>query len=432
VYGLSAPHANPVIDRMKSPVDVALIGAGERGLHRYANYLEQNPDEGRIVAVADISEQKRSDAQNKYHIPREHVFSDWRELLRVPRLAEAVVVATPDQVHTEPAIEAMKAGYHVLLEKPMATNAADCRRIVDTAAQTGVILAVCHVLRYAPYYQKLKDLIDSGAIGTLQNIRHVEQIGFWHFAHSFVRGNWRNEETSSPVILAKSCHDMDILRFLIGKRCLELASFGSLSHFKLENAPEHSTERCISCPLADGTCAYSAKTYYLNELNAGNTKWPLNVITREYTREGVLDALTNGPYGRCVYRCDNNVLDHQVVNMRFEGDVTVDFTLTAFTDVNARRTDIYGSKGCISGDSESITVTDFTTRKKTEVYRYSASKEEAIGHLGGDAGIMRDFLKSVRSGSTAGILSGPEISLEAHLMAFAAERARIDRTVISL
>jgi predicted dehydrogenase len=350
-----------------------------------------------------------------------------------PKLADAVIVSTQDRDHTEPAIAFMNKGYDVLLEKPMSINEQECRDIVAAAKKNDVLLAVCHVLRYSPYFRKLKEIIESGVLGTLMNVRHVERIAFWHFAHSYVRGNWRNEAISSPMILAKCCHDMDILRFLIGKRCLELSSFGSLGHFTARNAPPEaprgSDARCLDCPLAESGCPYSASKFYMGMLRRGDHDWPLNIITEDFTEAGVQKALREGPYGRCVYRCDNDVADHQVVNLLFEDGITAEFTASAFTDKEERHTEVMGTHGELFGDSREIRVTDFRTRE-TVTHTVSGMNITSLGgHLGGDFGIMQDFVRAVKTRDPELISSGPDISLESHLMAFAAERARLSHSM---
>ncbi len=413
---------------MTKPVTIAICGAGYRGLQRYATYAEHFPHECRIVAVAEPRQWFRAEAIARHSIAPVNVFLDWREMIKQPKLADAVIVATQDKDHSEPAIAFMNKGYDVLLEKPMATTEQECRDIAAAAKRNNVLLAVCHVLRYSPYFRALKKVIDSGVLGKIVNVRHVERIGFWHFAHSYVRGNWRNEAQSSPMIMAKCCHDMDIMRFLIGKRCLKLSSFGSLSHFTAENAPPEAPKgpnaRCVECSLATDSCPYSAPKFYGKMLRDKEFDWPLNIITQDFTEAGLAKALAEGPYGRCVYRCDNDVCDHQVVNMLFEDEIAVDFTATAFTDAEVRHTEIMGTHGELSGDSKIIKVTDFRTRKTTTTEVAALDITNLGGHLGGDFGIIQDFVRAVRERNPETILSGPEISLEAHLMAFAAERSR--------
>jgi len=230
-----------------------------------------------------------------------------------------------------PAVALARQGYHIVLEKPMATNARDCIAIADACEEAGVQLCVCHVLRYSPTNLKIKQLIVSGACGDIVNIQHHEPVGYYHFAHSFVRGNWRREDESAPALLAKSCHDMDLIKYWMGCDCTRVSSFGSLSHFKPANKPADAGSRCVDCP-AENSCAYSACKIYLKPTQEGRKGWPMSVITEVVDIESVADALRKGPYGRCVYTCDNDVVDNQVVSMEFEGGRTASFSMVAFTE----------------------------------------------------------------------------------------------------
>ena len=203
-------------------------------------------------------------------------------------------------MHTKPAVQALTMGYHVLLEKPMASTEAECRQIEQAASGSGLVLSVCHVLRYTPFYSKIKQLLDEGVLGQMLCIQQIENVGYWHQAHSFVRGNWNNSETTSPMLLQKSCHDMDIISWLMDSRCSRVSSFGSLTHFKPENAPRTAPARCLDgCPAA-GICPYYAPRFYLEHPRAEKDGF-VSAITTDTTRKGILEALESGPYGRCVY-----------------------------------------------------------------------------------------------------------------------------------
>lgn len=403
-----------------------ILGAGSRGA-TYADYTLMHPQEGRVVGVAEPDPVRRAALAARHHIASEFVFDDWRAALAAPKFADAAVIATQDQMHLEPAEQAAALGYHLLLEKPLAPTEEECRRIVDAAERHGVMLAVCHVLRYTPHTRALKKLLDDGAIGELVSVEHLEPVGYWHQAHSFVRGNWRNTAQSSPMLLAKSCHDLDWLRYVIGLPCQRVSSFGSLKHFRRENQPVGAAVRCLDCSdEVEGTCPYSAKRYYLNELEEGNTGWPLNVLHPQPTREHIMQALREGPYGRCVYACDNDVVDHQIVNLEFQGGVTATFSMTAFTRARGRETRFFGTRGELTTDSEVIRIFDFLTNE-TRVIDTNLASDGSIrsGHGGGDDGIMHDFLKAVAEHNPAHILTGPRVSLESHLMVFAAEKSRL-------
>ena len=413
-----------------TPVSIVVVGAGGRGTG-YATYASAYPDRARIVGVAEPRDFYRRRLAETHGIPPENVFSDWRDLGERERFADAVIVATQDAMHAEPAIAFAGKGYHILLEKPMAPNEADCRSIVAAAMRCRIIFAVCHVLRYTRYTQMLKEVIDSGKIGEIVGIQRLEPVGYWHQAHSFVRGNWGNEGRSSSMLLAKCCHDLDWIRYLMGVRCEAVSSFGSLKHFRKEEQPVGAASRCLECEV-EPTCSYSAKKIYLGRIRQNHTGWPVNVLTPDVTEQGVMEALRTGPYGQCVYECDNDVVDNQVVSMLFDGGKTATFTMTAFTQAAHRKTCLFGTMGEIYGDGRHIHIFDFA-RDLTEVIDTEAASATVLsGHGGGDYALMSSFVAAVASNDPTKILSGPEEALETHLMVFAAEKARRENRVVTL
>lgn len=413
-----------------SKVKIIICGAGSRGAGHANNAMEHSGN-AEIIGVAEPREFHRNELAKKYNIAPENVFSDWSEMAGRERFADAVVISTQDSLHVEPAVAFAEKGYHILLEKPIAPTEKECQIVTDAVKKAGVIFGVCHVLRYTNYSKKVKEIIDSGALGEIVSIRHLEPVCYWHQAHSYVRGNWRNEEESSFMLLAKSCHDIDLLHYFMQDKCTAVSSFGSLKHFKKENKPEGASDRCIDCSVSDD-CPYSASRFYLGRLKKGETEWPLNVITPEPTEESVTEALRNGPYGRCVYTCDNDVVDNQVVNMEFAGGQTVSFTMTAFTDSSGRQTQIFGTRGQLTGDSVKIKVFDFNTEKTTEYDTSAGSGHITGGHGGGDYNLISDFIDAVASKDQSKLLSGADETLNSHKMVFAAERSRIEGKVIKL
>jgi len=412
------------------PVKLLIVGAGSRG-GGFAGYAAKYPGRAVVVGVAEPREFYRNRLAEAHRIPEANVFDDWQPAAERERFADAAVIATPDAVHAGPAVALAKKGYHMLLEKPMATNEEDCRRIAAAAIDNGIIFAVGHVLRYTVYTQQLKSIVDSGAIGEAVCIQHLEPVGYWHQAHSFVRGNWGNEARSSFMLMAKSCHDLDWLRYIMGVRCLRVSSFGSLCHFRKEHKPEGAGDRCLDCPV-EPDCAYSARKIYLGRVAAGHTGWPVDILTPDVTVEGVTEALRAGPYGRCVYECDNDVVDHQVVNMEFEGGRTATFTMTAFTEAGGRKTRIFGTRGQIEGDGREIRVFDFLTDRAQTVDTEAGDASIPGGHGGGDHRLMSSFISAVANNDPEMILSGAAETLETHLMVFAAERARREGTVVQV
>jgi predicted dehydrogenase len=399
----------------------------------YSTFAQAHPERFKIVGVAEPRDWNRQYMTTTYDLKQEMVVRDWRDLAARPRLADAAIISTQDAMHVEPAIAFAKLGYAILLEKPMAPNEADCQRIVDAVKENGNLFAVCHVMRYTGYTQALKAFIDTGAIGEIVSIQHLEPVGYWHQAHSFVRGNWRNTQESSFMLLAKSCHDLDWLRYIMGETCLSVSSFGALNHFKKSKKPAAAgnATRCLHCSY-EPECPYSAKKIYLGQIAQGYHGWPVDVLTPEPTLESVTAALEDGPYGRCVYECDNDVVDNQVVNMLFDHEKTAVFTMTAFNQANPRKTRIFGTRGEIYGDGDKIEHFDFLT-DRTQVIDTNAPDSSILGgHGGGDYGLMDRFVRAIAENDPSLILSGADESLETHRMVFAAERARLEKKVIDL
>lgn len=407
------------------PITAVVLGAGSRG-SIYAGYAKDHPEELRIVAIAEPRRDRLDALAEDVNVPEEYRFACWEKLLSQPKLADCAFICTLDDDHIAPALKAMELGYHILLEKPMSNKEAECRVIVETARKTGRTLAVCHVLRYTPFYMTLKALVDAGEVGQVTTINQIENVGYWHQAHSFVRGNWRNSQETSPMLLQKSCHDMDIILWLMGSRCTQVQSFGSLGHFTPENAPEGAAKRCLDgCPHME-TCPYSAPKLYMDMERAG---WPVDVITTDMSLEGRRKALEEGPYGRCVYHCDNDVVDRQVVNLEFLNGSVATFTMTGLSADFFRELKIFGTEGQIRANmgTKEIILHRFGEEPRTVPVDMGL---EASGHGGGDYGIMADFLRILREGGES--RSSAEASLQSHLICFAAERSRKEHTVVEL
>lgn len=390
----------------------------------YGDYSLEHPEDLRITGIAELVELRREMYGDKYRVPAENRVAGWEELLDRPKMADAVIIATPDHLHYAPCMKALDLGYDILLEKPIAQTEEECRALVAYAEKKGRIVCLTHVLRYSPYFLMLKEVIRSGAIGDLVSIQHFEPVDHVHMSHSYVRGSWRRAEDSTPLVLAKSSHDLDILYWIIGKPCKKVAAFGNLKHFVKENAPAGAPLRCTDgCP-AEASCPYSAlKIYYRDRTWLYVFDLPDD---KDKQGEAILENLKKGPYGRCVYHSDNDQPDHYVMLMEFEGGITVNFSIEAFTSYSGRRTRVMGTHGDIVGDMETFTVTDFLTGKATT---FDANAEDAlnyenVGHGGGDTGMIRDWIEAIRHQDSS-IMSTPlDESLESHLIAFAAERSR--------
>ena len=406
------------------PITAVVLGAGSRG-SIYAGYAKEHPEELKIIAIAEPRRQRLDALAEEVGVLPEYRFDSWKDLLSQPKLADCAFVCTLDDDHIAPALKAMELGYDLLLEKPMSNREAECLQIAETARRTGRTLAVCHVLRYTPFYMTLKALIDQGAVGQVTTINQIENVGYWHQAHSFVRGNWRNSTETSPMLLQKSCHDMDIILWLMGSTCTKVHSFGSLRHFTPENAPAGAAERCLECPHRD-TCPYSAPKLYMDMERTG---WPVDVITTDLSEAGRRKALEEGPYGRCVYYCDNDVVDRQVVNLEFENGSVATFTMTGLSADFFRELKIFGTEGQIRANmgTKEIVLHRFGEEPQTVPVDMGT---EASGHGGGDYGLMADFLRILREGGES--RSSAEVSLQSHLICFAAERSRNEDLVVTL
>ncbi len=404
------------------PVTAIVLGAGVRG-NVYAGYAIKNPKELNIISVAEPLEFKINKFSKAHKIPKEQQFVTWEHVFERPKFADAVIITTPDALHYGPAMKALEMGYDVLLEKAIAQTWGECSDILEQQRKTGKIVAVCHVLRYAPYFIKMKEIINLGKIDDLVSVQHFEPVGYEHMAHSFVRGNWRNTKESSPMLLSKSCHDTDILRWMIGKPCKKVSSFGSLKLFKSKNAPVGSTERCTDGCAVEASCPYSALRIY-----ARNKTYLGHIDLKKYNYKNIVEKLKTGPYGRCVYHCDNDVVDHQIINMQFEDDITASFSMEAFTSYSGRRTRIMGTMGDITGDMNSFTVFDFRTKEKKHwtAKDINEGMYAGQGHGGGDMRLARDFVRAVHLQDSSVLTSTIEASMESHLIGFQAEKSRLE------
>ncbi|UXI04568.1 Gfo/Idh/MocA family protein [Photobacterium sp. TY1-4] len=411
------------------PVTVAVIGGGARG-ELYARYALEHPDKMKVVAVAEPRAKYRAALAHQHNLPADRVFDSWEQIAVLGKIADAVLICTQDKMHTEPAITFAQQKYHMLLEKPMSPSAEECRKIVDAVNENGIIFGVCHVMRYTRYTTRLKQLLAENIIGDVVSMQHLEPVGWWHQAHSFVRGNWRNQKESTFMLLAKACHDLDWIRFIMGSPVSAVQSFGGLYHFKPENQPEGAAERCVDCQVETG-CPYSAKKIYLEGQHGG--EYTRKIVTPEDGEQALLSALAEGPYGRCVYLCDNDVVDHQVVNFQFEDGRSASFTMTAFTEYADRKTRLFGTLGQIEGDGRYIKVFDFKTNRET-VYDVEAIQDETTmtGHGGGDYHMMQRFVEAVAKEEQTLILSGSAETLETHLTVFAAEQSRREKRVVDI
>ncbi len=410
---------------MSQPVTAVLLGAGGRGFYSYAPYALEHPDELRFVAVAEPDPLRRARFAEAHNIAPENQFTTWEDLLAKGQMADVLLNCTQDRMHYPSTMAAIGAGYHILLEKPMAERLEHVVDLVQAAERANRLLQVCHVLRYTNMFSTLHDILASGRIGEIITVEHRENVAFWHMAHSFVRGHWRNAGLSSPMILAKCCHDLDILYWNMGMPVSKLQSFGSLMHFRSENLPPGATMRCTDgCPVE---CKYDARRLYMRPEITG---WPVTAVTEDLSPEGRWRALQAGPYGRCVWRCDNDVVDTQTVNMEFPSGATMTLFMHGHSYEEQRTMRYDGTRATLRGKFDHaggvIEIHDHLTQR-CEVVDLASGPS---GHGGGDFGLMRGFVRAVRGEDRP--LTGGRESLESHLMAFAAEESRRNGSVIDM
>ncbi|WP_099204082.1 Gfo/Idh/MocA family protein [Scatolibacter rhodanostii] len=406
-----------------------LIGAGQRGTI-YADYAYYNR-KAEIKAIVEPNLERRSIAQNKYEVSPEFVFDNFQLFLDKGKIGDAVILSSMDKNHYEQAMSLLDLGYDLLLEKPISPEPQECIKIRDKANALGRKVIVCHVLRYTSFFSTIKEIIDSNQLGKIVSIQHNENIGNFHMAHSFVRGNWRKSSETSPLVMQKSCHDMDILSWLIGSEAKSISSFGDLQYFKASNAPANSTNRCLHCPAAEN-CRFDARKMYLPIRG----DWPATVVSPDQSEEGLLKALETSPYGRCVYRCDNDVCDNQVSIIQFKNGVNVSFTLSAFTNKMSRTLKIMCENGEIRGDDSlnRIEVIPFASNQSDSQTAQLITPKIVSGfHGGGDTGLMQDFFNIMESESNENeSRSSIDRSVESHIMAYAAELSRVSRKSIDI
>jgi predicted dehydrogenase len=412
---------------MGKPITAVLLGAGNRG-STYSNFAWHHPTELEVIAVAEPQADRRAKIAGLHDIPVERQFTDWRDALAVGKMADVVINCTMDRTHMESTVAALNAGYDMLLEKPMSPILHENVRLVQLAEEKGRLLQICHVLRYSPFFQKVREIVQSGRLGRVVSMDHRENLIYWHMAHSYVRGNWRNSDTSGPMILAKCCHDLDILYWILRQPVTHLNSFGTLTHFKPENAPEGAPLRCTDgCPAAD-VCKYYAPRIYATA-DDGPTQ---NALTLTRTVEARLEALKTSVYGRCVYHCDNNVVDHQTVNMERADGTTVALLMNGQGYEEGRTLRIDGTRATLLGKfrahANKIVIHDHLTDSTEYV---DVPDRDQSGHGGGDWGVVRSFVNAMR-GTPDDSLTTARESLESHLLAFAAEESRLQHTTINM
>ena len=458
---------------MKKTITAVMFGAGNRGLESYGPYALEHPDELKFVAVAEPDSERRERFAAAHEIPAERQFQSWEEVVAGEQLGQVVFNCTQDRMHYPSGAAAIEAGYDMLLEKPICTRLEEAVGLVKLAEQAGSYVQVCHVLRHTDYWQQIQEILGSGSLGQIITISLRENVSAWHMAHSFVRGNWRKEGESAPMILAKCCHDLDLLYWMVGVPVRKLSSVGSLIHFKPENAPPGAPLRCTDGCAVENSCPFYALALYIDlqptrvalssaqnpiyrlagrlaltspELLRGlaailpelrrfteHNGWPRSVISDDPSNEtALLEALRMGPYGRCVYHCDNDVVDHQIVTAEFANGISASLTMHGHSFEECRTLRIDGSQATLLGKfGLNRTFIEIHDHRSMRVERIDFPNQvEQRGHGGGDYGVVRSFVRAMQQEGK--LLTGFRDSLESHLMAFAAEEARLEDSVVAM
>jgi predicted dehydrogenase len=379
------------------------------------------PDDWTVVGVAEPIAYRRNAAVKAYNLPPESCFDTWERVFERPKFADVCVISTPDDLHYAPAMAALEKGYHLLLEKPIAMTWQQCKEIHALAQKKEAIVGVCHVLRYAPYFVQMREVARSGMIGDIVSVQHLEPIEHIHMSHSFVRGIWRNTNVALPIILAKSCHDLDLLCWMVDRPCTRVSAMGALTYFRKENAPAGAPKMCLDgCP-AEKTCPFYAPKVYVTERLWGTS----HIISEDRSEKAILEALKTSPFGRCVFQTDNDQPDHFVSNLEFAGGATAAFSMEALTSYHGRRTRLMGTRGDLVGDERTLDVFLFSQRQRLQ-WDVTKAATDLAGHGGGDVRLVRDFTQAVSRRDPSLLSTTLAKSMESHLIGFLAERSRLD------
>ena len=409
-------------------ITVSIIGLGGRGGEAYGRYIVEQKDKFKITHVCDIDHVRLNKYGELFDVAKENRFDDEDKFFE-KKWSDVLFITTQDRLHVRMAKKALLLGYDIVLEKPISDDPQELRELSELAHQTGRMVMVCHVLRYTAAMRKLKEILNSGAIGRLVSMDHTENVVFWHEAHSYVRGNWRNRAMATPMIMAKCCHDLDLIQDFVGSKCKSVASMGSLAYFKASNQPEGAANRCVQCKDVD-SCSYSAKKIYIDmwkDCGRPANLFPFSLITDVYptTEEALWEAIEEGPYGRCVFACDNDVVDNQTTIMQFENGITATLKMEAFVKDGGRDIRFFGTEGELSLCEGEGTITLKKYFGPNTVWKLTDLTDDLEGHGGGDHRMI-DQLYKLMTDSNATADTSIDNSLESHYIALAAEESRLN------
>lgn len=392
---------------------LAVIGVGNR-TGKYLHYFSLHPDVVELAAVVEPDPVRREACRKQFNLPEDRCYvssDDFFDRFREP--CDGVIIGSPDRYHHAQALKAIARGWDILLEKPVAQSYGQCLEIAEAARNRGVKVGVCYVLRFLSLYRKVKELLESGTIGRITGVSHQEYVGIDRMLHTFVRGYWNRADLSAPSFVSKCCHDVDMLLWVTGAKIKQVQSAGSLAWYRPENAPEGSTDRCITCPI-ERDCSYSAVDMYLRR-----GVWTRNFPVPEgKTLQDVLeDEMRTGRFGRCAFRCDNDVADRQVVTLTASDGILLTIEMNALTRREGRETVISGTKGEISVAGQVIEVRD---RSGALIQTLDFSREAALPyHANADLLLVEDFIQSIATPSRQPAVTLDD-SLESHRICFLA------------
>lgn len=425
-----------IADKNNGPISVVVVGAGHRS-EGYAEYALASPDHMKVVGVCEPDNVRRERIARIHNIPPEACFPGYEHLTDRPPIARAAINGTMDTMHYPSTVALLCSGYDVLLEKPIASSERESRELIEIASENNRVVMICHVLRYAPFYQKIKQLLSDGRIGSIVSMHTAENLSYHHMATAFVRGRWNARKTSSPILLAKCCHDMDIIAWMVGDVPVRsVASFGALTQFREENAPAGSAPRCLDGCEIESTCPYSARKQYIEMNLWGPYVWePIEHIDEPTVEQKLQSLKNNNPYGRCVWHCDNDALDHQSVIVEFVNGITASHNLFGGAARSCRTIHIIGTDGEIEGNMEA----GWIKLRTLDAHDGRDHREESVqvditsdGHGGGDQRLIHDFISVLNGEPASQGVTRIEESLLGHQIAFAADLALRERRVVEL
>lgn len=421
------------------PITAIIVGAGHRSFV-YSELAKTNPEMLKIVGVADPNPIRRKKAMDYFGFKEDMCFENAEELAKKGKLADTVINGTMDEQHLETAVPLLDAGYDMLLEKPFAPNEEEMRQIVNCAKKNNSKVMICHVLRYTPFYYAIKERIVNGEIGDIINIQTTEHVSYHHLSTSYIRGKWANsDKCHTSMLLAKCCHDLDIIMWMMSEtKPKQISSFGGKFQFKPENAPKEAGTICMKdCPLVD-TCVYSTKRLYIDHPD----RWAFYVWDalegkKDVTIEDKIALMkSDSPYARCIYKCDNNVVDHQSVLINFESGATGTHNMVGGSAEPRREIHIIGTKGEIFGNFEESKFTVLKIDPSPDAHNEECDVEEVDlrvtgdmvgaygGHGGGDERLAADFVKFIRGEKPSLACTSIFDSVAGHLSVYLADKSR--------